>query len=68
MNLSELLTGRALDVYALLPQKNALDYAVLKRALVKRFEKTDNGIRNSFRKCRPEVDETFSQFAVRLGS
>ena len=68
VNLSALLRGRALDVYALLPQEKALDYGALKMALLKRFEKTEDGFRQRLRKCRPEVGETFSQFSVRLGS
>ncbi|XP_062599280.1 uncharacterized protein LOC134260747 [Saccostrea cucullata] len=68
VNLSALLKGRALDVYALLPQEKALDYAALKTALLKRFEKTEDSFREYFRRCRPEVGETFTQFAVRLGS
>ncbi|XP_062609199.1 uncharacterized protein LOC134270945 [Saccostrea cucullata] len=68
VNLSALLRGRALDVYALLPQEKALDYDALKTALLKRFEKTEDGFRQKFRKSRPEVGETFSQFVVRLGS
>lgn len=39
MNLSALPTGLALGVYAILSQKKtALHYAVLKTALLKRFE------------------------------
>ncbi|XP_061176104.1 uncharacterized protein LOC133185059 [Saccostrea echinata] len=68
VNLSALLRGRVLDVYALLPQEKALDYDALKTALLKRFEKTEDGFRQKFRKSRPEVGETFSQFVVRLGS
>ena len=68
VNLSALLRGRALDVYSLLPQDKALDYAALKAALLKRFEKTEDGFRQQFRKCRPEKGETFEQFTVRLSS
>ena len=68
VNLSALLRGRALDVYSLLPQDQALDYAALKAALLKRFERTEDGFRQQFRKCRPEKGETFAQFTVRLSS
>lgn len=68
VNLSALLQGRALDVYALLPQEKATDYGALMTALLKRFEKTEDGFRQKFRRCRPEVGETFSQFSVRLSS
>ena len=68
VHLSALLRGRALDVYALLPQDQALNYEALKTSLLKRFERTEDGFRNRFRKCRPEAGETVSQFSVRLGS
>lgn len=68
VNLSALLRGRALDVYSLLPQERALDYATLKAALLKGFERTEDGFRQHFRRCRPERGETFTQFSVRLGS
>ena len=67
-NLSALLQGRALDVYALLPFDKAKDYDELKSALLKRFELTEDGFRQKFRGCRPENGETFQQFAVRMGS
>ena len=67
-NLSALLQGRALDVYALLPFEKAKDYDELKSALLKRFELTEDGFRQKFRGCRPENGETFQQFAVRMGS
>lgn len=67
-NLSALLKGKALDVYALLPATQALDYDELKSALLKRFDKTEDGFKRKFRSCRPEAGENFSQCAVRLGS
>ena len=44
-NLSALLQGRALDVYALLPFDKAKDYDELKSALLKRFELTEDVFR-----------------------
>ena len=67
-HLSALLKGRALDVYALLPVEKALDYNELKKALLKRYELTEDGFKRKFRSCRPELGETFSQFSVRLSS
>ena len=61
-----LLKGHALDVYALLPSDKALDYNVLKDALLKRYDMTEDGYKRKFRSCRPEQGETFSQFTVRL--
>ena len=37
-NLSALLKGTALDVYALMPAEKALDYEALKAALLKRYD------------------------------
>lgn len=65
-HLSALLKGRALDVYALLPSDKALDYNELKKALLKRYELTEDGFKRKFRACRPECGETFCQFTVRL--
>ena len=65
-SLSALLKGHALDVYALLPSDKALDYNVLKDALLKRYDMTEDGYKRKFRSCRPEQGETFSQFTVRL--
>lgn len=65
VNLSALLRGRVLVLYSLLPQERALDYATLKAALLKRFEKTEDGFRQQFRRCRPERGEIFTQFSVR---
>ncbi|XP_062588249.1 uncharacterized protein LOC134249909 [Saccostrea cucullata] len=65
-NLSALLKGKALDVYALLPSEEALDYDKLKLALLKRYDLTDDGFKRQFRSSRPEEGETFIQFSVRL--
>ena len=66
INLSALLKGKALEVYSRIPPEQALDYDVLKEALLKRFEMTEDGFRKRFRNCRPEVGETFTQFSKRL--
>ena len=65
-HLSALLKGKALEIYSRIPAEQALEYNVLKEALLKRFEMTDEGFRKRFRSCRPEVGETFAQFAGRL--
>ncbi|XP_033728194.1 uncharacterized protein LOC117317492 [Pecten maximus] len=67
-NLSVLLKGRALDVFSRLPREQSLDYDILKAALLKRFDMTEDGFRKRFRTGRPESGETFTQFAVRLES
>ena len=67
-HLSALLKGKALNVYALLPSDQALDYDALKMALLKRYELTEDGFKRKFRSCRPELGETFCQFSVRMSS
>ncbi|XP_061190531.1 uncharacterized protein LOC133198457 [Saccostrea echinata] len=53
-NLSALLKGKALDVYALLPSEEALDYDKLKLALLKRYDLTEDRFKRKFRSSRPE--------------
>ena len=66
--LSALLQGKALDVYALMPKEDALNYDKLKVALLKRYELTEEGFKRKFKKCRPENCETFQQFTTRMKS
>ena len=66
INLSALLSGKALDVYSRLSVSDANDYDKLKEALLKRFRMTEEGFRKKFRSARPEAGETAPQFAVRL--
>ena len=66
--LSALLQGKALDVYALMPKEDALNYDKLKVALLKRYELTEEGFRRKYKKCRPENGETFQQFTTRMKS
>ena len=67
-DLSALLQGKALDVYALMPQEDAMDYDKLKCALLQRYQLTEEGFKRKYRKCRPEIGETFQQFSARLKS
>lgn len=66
MNLSALLTGKALEVYSRLPVAEALKYESLKGALLKRFQLTEEGFPLKFRSSRPENGESPSQFFARL--
>ena len=66
--LSALLQGKALDVYALMPKEDALNYDKLKVALLKRYELTEEGFKRKYKKCRPENGETFQQFTTRMTS
>ena len=67
-HLSALLKGRALDVFSLMPVRQASNYDELKAALLRRYDMTEDGFKRKFRACRPEVGESFSQFSVRLAS
>lgn len=67
-NLGALLKGKALDVFTRLSVEDSLNFDELKKALLKRFEKTEEGFRKSFRSERLESGETFGQFAIRLDS
>ena len=66
--LSALLQGKALDVYALMPKEDALNYDKLKVALLKRYELTEEGFKRKYKKCRPKNGETFQQFTTRMKS
>ncbi|XP_062602905.1 E3 ubiquitin-protein ligase BRE1A-like [Saccostrea cucullata] len=48
-HLSALLKGKALDVFSRLPPESALDFDELKKALLKRFDMTEDGFRKKFR-------------------
>ena len=54
-----------------MPSEEALQYDVLKKALLKRYEMTEEGFRNKFRHTKPEQGETLrlsfsAQFVARL--
>ena len=65
-NLSTLLKCKALDVYASMPIEQALDHDMLKAALLKLYELTEEGFKQRFKKCRYNSGETFQQFTSRL--
>ena len=54
--LSALLQGKALDVYALMPKEDALNYDKLKVALLKRYELTEEGFKRKYKKCTRWID------------
>ena len=66
INVSSLLTGTALQVYASLSETEAGDYEGLKMALLKRFDLNEEGYRRKFRNTKPMGAETASQFVSRL--
>ena len=64
--LSALLTGRALEIYAQLSTTEAADYNAVKVALLKGYNKTENGYKLKFRDIKPEGNESTTQFITRL--
>ena len=63
---SALLTGRAMDVYTRMSDADASDYNKLKKALLTRYNYTEDGYRKRFREATPETEETPDQFVIRL--
>ena len=66
IKLSALLTGRAMDVYNRMSDADASDYDKLKKALLTRYNYTEDGYRKRFREATPETEETPDQFVIRL--
>ncbi len=66
VNLSTLLTGRALLVYSSLDDMDADDYDILKEAILKRYALTEEGFRVKFRNAKPEGSESPSQYVTRM--
>ncbi|XP_041461733.1 uncharacterized protein LOC121413037 [Lytechinus variegatus] len=66
INLSALLTGKALDVHSRLTSDEAKDYKTLKTALLKAFQLTSEGFRSKFYTGKPVNGETASQYSNRL--
>ena len=66
IKLSALLTGRAMDVCTRMSDADASDYDKLKKALLTRYNYTEDGYRKRFREATPETEETPDQFVIRL--
>jgi len=60
------LKGKALDVYSRLPVKDAHDCEILKDALLKRFNLTEDGFMKKCKSATAEVGEATTQFIARL--
>ena len=45
-----------------MPIEQALEYDILKAALLKRYELTEEGFKRRYKKCKPDLGETFQQF------
>ncbi|PIK57075.1 reverse transcriptase [Apostichopus japonicus] len=57
LNLSLCLKGESLRVYSRLPPDDSQDYQKLKKALLKRFQFTEEGFRQKFRRERPKKEK-----------
>ncbi|KAL5020579.1 hypothetical protein ScPMuIL_003471, partial [Solemya velum] len=66
LHVSALLKGKALEVYSRLTPDEAKDYDVLKKALLKRYELTEEGFRRKFKNSYPDKGESFDMFS-RIG-
>ena len=64
LNLSSLLTGKALTVYSSIPLDDAHRYESLKLALLKAYNLTGDGYKTKFETSKPEGSETAAQFAT----
>jgi len=64
--LSARLKGKALEVHSRLPVKDAQDYEILKEALLKQFNLTEEGFKQKFKSARAEDGEAPTQFIARL--
>ena len=58
IKLSALLTGRAMDIYTRLSDTDANDYDKLRKALLTRYNYTEDGYRKRFREIKSEIEET----------
>lgn len=65
-HLSQYLRGKATEAYTRLSKTDRKDYDVVKEALLRRYNLTDEGYRKKFRESQPEEGETPQQFIVRL--
>ena len=55
-----------MDVYTRMLDADAIDYDKLKKALLTRYNYTEDGYMKRFREAMPETEETPDQFVIRL--
>ena len=60
------LSGRAMDVYTRISNKDANDYNELNKALLTRYNFTEDGYKRRFRDINPETEEMPDQFVNQL--
>ena len=66
INLSALLTGKALDVYYRMPEEEVEDYKKVKAALFKNFQFTEEGFKDKFFTSKAQNSESAAQYYTRL--
>ena len=66
--LAALLKGKALEVYSRLSSEDANNYDVLKTALLRRYQLTEDGLKKKFYSSSPESGESATQFMIRLAN
>lgn len=67
-NLSNLLTGKALEVYYRLAPGETTNYMALRTALLRRFDYTTDGFLQKFRQSPVEDGESPVEYLIRLGN
>ena len=65
-NISAHLTGHALEVYSRMASADALGYDMLKEALLKRHQMTEEGLCSNFLECKVEDGEIRPESIVTL--
>lgn len=66
IQLARLLHGAALEVYQRMPDENLDNYRLLKTELLKRFNFSEDGYRDHYRKSAMLINESPEQFVYRL--
>jgi hypothetical protein len=66
MQLSLLLTGKALDAFYALSEEEQKNYNTVKDALLRKYELTEEQFRKQFHSTSVDPDETVQQFLARL--
>ena len=66
VSLRSFLTWKGLAVYTSMPPEQADDYPALKKAVLKRYQLTEEGFRLKFRDSKSDQGETVFQFMARL--
>ena len=64
--LAGLLTGKAMAAYASMSQEDSGDYEIMKRAILRRYNVTEETHRQRFRKERRSHEESYREWADRL--